>query len=253
MSICITEMINWIKDYYGDAIFLTMALFSCAYLYVYSTKVKKAIIYPSAFILFLLLNPVLYKLIFKAGRYWRFFWMLPNAILIASAITFLVIKSEKKINKIIVIAIFSIFIVVKGTNVYQNAGFVKTQNMYKLSEDTVAVCDVILEYDSSPRCIMPSTLFCEARQYNGNITLLYGRDVQGYIMGVSDDIRSVYSSMESETPDYSFILEKATDGGYGFVVTYDSKPIEDNVLDTYGYNIIQSTNGYKIYYNSFDN
>ena len=253
MSILIEEMINWIKLYYGDAIFLTMAFFSYIYLYIYNSKIRKTIIYPSAFLLFLLLNPILYKFIFRAGRYWRFFWMLPNAIIIATAITLIAKKSDKRIHKVIVISLVTLFIIVKGANVYQNAGFVKAQNLYKVDANTQAVCDAILEYDKSPKCVMPSTLFCEARQYSGDIELMYGRDVQGYIRGVSDDVRKVYESMESDNPDYDYILSQSLEGGYGFVITYDSKSIDDTILDKYGYNLINNVVGYNIYYNSFDN
>lgn len=253
MSVLIEEMINWIKLYYGDAIFLTMAFFSYIYLFIYSSKIRTTIIYPSAFLLFLLLNPILYKIIFRAGRYWRFFWMLPNAIIIAAAITLIIKKSNNNIYKIIVLCLVSLFIVIKGTNVYQNAGFVKTQNYYKISANTLAVCDAILEKDKSPKCVMPSTLFCEARQYSGDIELMYGRDVQGYIRGVSEDVRKVYEYMESDNPDYDYILSQSLEGGYGFVVTYDSKPIDDITLDKYGYKLINNVVGYNIYYNSFDN
>ena len=251
MSLLLSEMINWIKTYYGDAIFLTMAVFSYIYIFVCFKKVRSLIIYPSAFILFLLLNPLLYKYIFKGGRYWRFFWMFPSIIMISVAITMLIKSSKTVYEKLIVSIVFVLLIVIKGTNVYQNGGFEKTDNLFKVNPETQAVCSVILEYDESPRCILPNPIFCEARQYSGDIELMYGRDVQGYIMRAPDDIKKVYACMESEMPDYEYVLSKAFEGRYEFVVTKELKPVDDITLDKYGYNLIQNVDGYNIYYNSF--
>ncbi len=241
------EMFTLINNYYGDSVFLIIAIISCIYLFVYYREIGKMIILPSLVILFLLLNPFLYKVIFSGGRYWRFFWALPCIMVIAVAFTEFVKNTNGKYSKILVaVALFSL-IVLKGTNVYKNAGFSKMQNYYKLSDETVSVCNAVLNIDDHPRCIFPQTLFCEARQYSGEIELLYGRGIYGYIIRSSDELQDVYNGMEGETPDYDLVLSKAGELNYSIVVTYEDRPIDEEILRKYGFMYMNTAKGYNIY------
>ena len=76
---------------------------------------------------------------------------------------------------------------------------------------------------------------------------MYGRNAHGHIAYMPEMETRVYEQMESETPDYDYVLQKASEGDYNFVVTYENCPIEEKILNAYGYDEIGLCEGYIIY------
>ncbi|MBO4862853.1 MAG: hypothetical protein J5517_00660 [Eubacterium sp.] len=244
------QMYEWILVYYGDGLILIMAIVSFIYLFVHDKNIRNSIIFPSLFIVFLLLNPFLYQYFF-GSRYWRYFWTIPSALIISLFVIRLIEKSKNRIYKISVFAAAVLLTSVLGTNVYLKGSFVKIENPYKISQSTCEVCNAILEIDKAPKCILATeTLYTEARQYSGDIRLLYGRDVEGYIIGTTEEIKNIHLMMESEKPDYNYILSMASSEECDIIVNVEEKPIDDKLASEYGYKFMKSTNGYNIYYNS---
>lgn len=246
----ISTMINWISQYYGDAVFLIMAVFSYCYLYVHNKEWRGKLLYPVALLVFCIINPVLYHFIFVNNIYWRFFWMLPNGLAIAFAVTKLLQNCQNKLEKGVVLLIFALLFAFKGTNVYQSGVFVKVQNWQKLSQETKEVCDLILEIDRNPNCIMPAALFSEVRQYSGEIKMMYGRNADGYIMQVTDAQFKIYKELEKETPDYDEVFGIAKIEGYNFVVVYKWLPVSEPILNKHEFQMVSNTDSFIIYYNA---
>ena len=242
------EMTNWIYQYYGDQIFLIMAVGSYLYLFVHCKNTRRKLLYPLLLIVLCLLNPVFYKFIFSKGRYWRFFWTLPNVIVIAYVITEFIRKSKRKWEKASVLIAFVLLIVVKGTNVYKHGIFIKTQNEYKISQDTKNVCDMILSDSDNPKCVMPQELYCETRQYSGHIMQLYGRSAEGgYIIPIDEEQRKIYEELMQPQPDYEFILSKVYSYDCDYLVVTSDKSISNRLLDEYHCSHLADCGNYIIY------
>ncbi len=247
MSEIVNVIMNWIARYYGDALFVVVAFVSYIYLFVYSKENRKRIIYPVLLICFVAINPILYKYIFYRIIYWRLFWMLPNSIVIAYAVVKMV-RNSNKIEKIIVIGMLSCLIVFKGSNAFEHGGFVSMQNLYKISDDVIQVCDIMLNLDDSPRCIMPAPLYSEVRQYSGDIELMYGRNIEGYInSNIKQEFRDVHAELLKESPNYDYVLNVAKSNQFEFVVVESGKPISNDVLEVYKCTLISSSGGLNIY------
>ena len=161
--------------------------------------------------------------------------MLPEVILIALAATRIVMKAEKKHEKVLALVICSLIIMLSGMNVHNHNGFVRTTNKEKVPAYVKRVCDIILEQDENPKVILPNKLFVDARIYNGNIEMMYGRDVEGYILYTTKERTAMFEQLESEYPDYSYIFPAAYEGGYNFVVTYSENPVPDEYQEIYKY------------------
>ena len=196
MKDAISQIVYWYRLYYADGFFLIMAIFSYLYLFVHEKNSRKCFLYPVALLAFCVVNPALYWLVFRQIIYWRLFWVIPDAIIIAYAVTKMVQNSQRRTDKIIVLVIFAVFVLVKGTNVYKNGGFSVIQNLEKVSKPVEEVCAAMLEIEESPRCILPAPLLSEARQYSGEIQSLYGRNVDGYIIPASGVQMEIYHAME---------------------------------------------------------
>ena len=241
-------IIQWYNAYFADGFYLIAALFSYVYLFVHCPELRKRFLLPMAVVMFLVLNPILYKYVYSRIIYWRLFWMFPTGILIALAVVKLVKNSDGKWVKLVVLLAMCGLIVVKGTNIYEKIAFTKIQNEQKLPADVKEICDIMLELEENPKCIMPQTLFSDVRQYSGEIRQLYGRDVQDYIIPNWEIERYVFGLMESENPDYKWILRYAAQEGYSFVVAYKNRSIEVEILSESGYVELKCSGNYCIYW-----
>lgn len=242
-------MIDWFKDYYADCIYLVFSIISAVYLINKNKKSYIKIVLPSALLYVLIFNPFLYRYVFSKIIYWRLFWMIPSSLFIILAVGEILRKSDKIRDKMLIcIAVISLSVVL-GTNVFEGAKRGEENNIYRLSKETVDIGSTMLEYDKNPRCIVSSGLISSIRLYSGDIEPMYGRNAQGYINRASDEVKTMYNVMESEAPDYDYVLTKARLLNYNFVVNVDTKPISESTLSIYGYEWIKSIDGYNIYYN----
>lgn len=248
MTEAMNNIIAWYSDFYGDGFFLTVAMAAYVYLFVYHKESRRRFLYPLALLVFCIVNPVLYYTIYKNIIYWRLFWMIPDGVIIAWAITLLVRDCGKKWEKAAVLVFVCGIVLIKGTSVYKNGEFTTWQNPEKVAQEVVDVCDIMLGIEEEPRCILPQTLYCEARQYSGDIKMMYGRNVNGYIVWQSQEQMDMFYNMESEAPDFNYILSQAQAMGYDFVVTYDRNVISDDILSQYQYYEAGCVDGYRIYH-----
>lgn len=247
MSYAIETIKNWFDIYYADGFYLTLAIFAFIYLYAHFPELRVKFLIPIALIVVMVLNPVAYQLILKKVIYWRLFWLFPTAVIIGLAVIKMVQHCDNIIMKVGIALLFCGLVLLKGTNVFENGGFTIIQTLEKIPKKVQAVCNEILAREEEPRCIMPQTLFCDVRQYSGDIYLMYGRNAHGHIAYMPEMEARVYEQMESETPDYDFVLQKASEGDYTFVVTYENRPIEEEILNAYGYEEMCQCEGYIIY------
>lgn len=246
----VQDIIQNLQMFYADGLFLILGILSYIYLFVRVKMLRWKFLLPIALIEFCVLNPILYRYIFHRIIYWRLFWMFPDAIIIALAIVHIIKQTKSRWIKILIYCIFVGLIVIKGTNVYQNAKFELIQNPQKVSSETQIFCTQMLMMSEHPKCIAPRELYSEIRQYNGDIEMLYGRNAEGYINALDDsDIRKLVSvEMDEEVPDYNFILSVAVDENVTAVIVHEEKQISEKILSKYGYKEIFADKGYILYY-----
>lgn len=245
----IETMWFWFKLYYVDGIFLIAAILSYLYLFVSSRDLRMRFLYPIAMIVFCLVNPLLYKVIFSKAIYWRLFWMIPNAVVIAAAVTSLVKRCNKDWMKIAILFVMTLFVVTQGKNVFVHGNFVKVENWVKLPAETLEVCDVIRSIDGEAKAVLPRVLYSDVRQYAPEIEMMYGRNADGFIYWCAPESQYTYWRMEKEAPDYRLIFEQAQLSKCNFVVVELHKPAEQAVAEQYGYSEAARTSAYIVYYN----
>ncbi len=239
----------WFSLYYADGAFLIMAMIACLYLFVRCKDIRVKLLCPVIMIVFCVVNPILHKFVYSGIIYWRLFWMIPDAIIIALAITIFIRNCNKNWGKMLLLAIMIILIVVNGTNAFLYGGFVKTENWEKLPQPTLAVCDMILEVDDDPKGIFPRGLYSNVRQYAPQIEMMYGRNAENFIGWCGMECMLTYWRMEKDVPDYDFIFRQADIASCDFVVIEEAKAAAAEIPGQYQYAEIGRTQGYVIYYN----
>lgn len=242
-------ILNHIKNYYPDRVYLL--LFLCAMLYIFLTnkKLRNKLVIPMIAIAVIVVNPVLYKLIFHKLIYWRFFWIFSDVLIISYVLTDLVRKSDKVWVKVLICAFCAGIICLAGVNVFKSGALVKTQNKEHLDANTKSVCDAMLAMNKQPKCVVPLELTWEARQYCGDIEMMYGRNADGFINRVDPACDLVQESI-AEGVGFDYVFLMATSHGYPFVVTLSWKQPEEAVAKLYHYEKCFENEMYALYYNA---
>ena len=242
------EITGFLKDYYADCIYLIIALLSAVFLLFADKKRYFKILLPVVILAVIIINPLTYKLILHRLVYWRLLWVFPWTLITGLGIYELIMKTEKAWVKFAVTFAAAALMVLLGTNVF--AGREVNTNKYRLEQSVADVCETMLEVSSEPRCILPGEMLSYVRQYSPDIVPMYGRNAKGFISTASQDVFDMFDNMETEQPNYEYILNMARNKGYSFVVNKDTKPAPEELLKSYGYVLLKNIDGYNIYYNS---
>lgn len=249
MTEAVRKIIEWFNLYYADGVFLGLAVLSYLYLFVHCKDSRKKFLYPIALMIFCAVNPILYYFVFHRIIYWRLFWMFPDAIIIAYAVTTFLKKCDKVWEKTIVLGVFIVFVIAGGKNVYKNGGFQSVKNWEKVPEKVEIICDLILEQDETPHVILSYDLYSDARQYAPQISMMYGRNADNYLFDIWEEDRNIALTLREDSPDYDLVLEAAQKRGYNFVVVKERQEANKSVLRKYSYQELARAAGYIIYYN----
>ena len=72
-------MMNWLKLYISEKpAFFIITVLALLYLHIFNQSVRKTIVIPILVLVPVVINPILYKYVFRDLRYWRFFGFLPK-------------------------------------------------------------------------------------------------------------------------------------------------------------------------------
>ncbi len=248
------EIIEWLQKYYKNdgGIFLLFAIVAFAYLFITQKNLRYKFLLPIAGMMLIVLNPILYKNFFIEMSYWRLFWVFPGTLLIVTAVIILMKSVKKPWLKYGILGIAVVIILFRGSNVFEKGGFSPRKNWEGLSEETLAVSDILLSIDESPRAIVHSDINTEIRQYAPEIALMYGRDAANhglhFIRDPEPTALSVYLALEKNPTDFEYVLQVAVEEGYNFIVVKSDAPIDAAVLSQYGFSEVGRTENHIIYY-----
>lgn len=202
---------------------LLLALAACLYLLVASPDFRKKLLLPVVLLLVLVLNPVLYSLVYGNNRlpfvngyglrYWRFFWLLPQAIVIGLAATDILRRLASSLTRCTALAVAAGIILLSGPSLYENEKlFEPTVSAYKLKKNVITVCEAILADDPHPMCLLDKTLSAQVREYSGDIHQVWGR--AGVWNLVSDpEALEVYRVLRKKPRDWERIFSFARERG----------------------------------------
>ena len=213
---------------------------------------RNKLVFPNLFLLFLIVNPVIYELIWYkifGITFHRINMCFPIAFVIAYVLVYFWSQAKEKLGKLCAF-IGILLIMLMGYNTIWEDLSVKT-NIYGLSEDVVAVSDHILE-ESSEACVMAADPdFNFFRQYTSKIRMLYGENIsQDKMEGrdvVAPDIRELYAMMEEEQPDMSGIFPLAFENGVDYIVINTEKHQPVNAENSEYYNFVIRMGKYDLY------
>ena len=172
-----TEILEIFKAYNGTGYYCL--LFIAAVLYLWFTEedrnIKVILVIIPSVIQVLFFIPLFYLIYNKLdeGTYYRMLWLLPMTLVIAYAgVKAIGTHTRLGVLMMVIILAFS------GTCVYTSAGVTKAENIYKLPDEVVQICDMIRPEEGKERvwAAFPPILVHYVRQYTTDVQLPFGRD-----------------------------------------------------------------------------
>lgn len=198
---------------------------------------RKGLLVLLAVLLVLVYNPFakyFWSKVMQGHLYWRMFWILPVIPIMAFVMTGLLQKKAAWKNLLTGVLVVAA-IAACGRNIYTNGNFTKAENRFKLPQEAVMVADYMLTEDGETRAIVPKDIFCHIRQYSSKISLLYGRDIEGFTSPVRNKrYLKVYEEMESDAPNVRTIMRAARKYECQYVVFDEAKILRGNP-ENYGF------------------
>ena len=214
------SLLNYVGDY---PLMMALSAVACVYLLIASPGFRKRLLWPIVVLALLVFNPVLYSLVYANTslpfvaayglRYWRFFWMLPQAIVIGLAAADLIRRFSRPLARCAALTLAAGIIVATGQNMYYNeAIFSPARSPYKLSRGPEEVCEVILADDPNPLCLFDKVVTPQARQYSGNIRQVWGRNGSWSVFADPEGYE-IYNVLNSEPRDLERVFAFAVQRG----------------------------------------
>ncbi len=244
----IKEMLKWIHTYYDSGAYFIATLGAYFYIFCTSKDKRERLILPVCFLLFMLLNPILFKYVYNNTRYWRWFWMIPSIYVITDAFIDIIKKVKKRTLRVVASGAVVIGLAFYGTFFLRAHSFSATSNLYRINQETIDICEMMLEKSESPFCMSPTPLNYEVRQYSGEIRQYVGRNVDWRDVKTQTDLqRYIYFSISEDNPNYEVILKTAKEAKCQFVIVQAKLPISDEMLNKYGYKVYNNTPNYILY------
>lgn len=175
--------------------------------------------------------------------YWRMLWLFPMTVLVGYAAGLVYGKIKKKIWKTNIVLMMCLLVIGSGTCIYGWGDYEFVANAYKIPQNVIDACDIILENteEEQPLAVGDYDFSCYSRLYNADILQPYGRYQAAN--ETAEQLRVEYSNKEA--PDVNIIIEKSTALNVDFIVFY--KNVSPEIFFQSGYEAVGETEEYVVY------
>ena len=252
------EKINLIYDLYsnnGAEVVFYLMVFIVMLCITQNQKMRNYILYPILVELLFIFNPVSIAVFVNTGilaetRYVRLFWMVQVSVVIGGAACECIHRIEKKRDRerLVLIGLLIGTLMLMGKYIFTDSNFQPATNLYKLPEGVIEVTDAIKEDCESEgkdlskiRIAVPVSLAPYIRQYDGNIKMLYGRNIENNLVSAT-----VQSLQQEELLNIQKISLYAKEGFCDYIVLEEYKSLSENP-EKYSYKLVDIVKGYRIY------
>lgn len=207
-------------------------------------KNKKALLvgFPIV-ILLIILNPIFNKAIdalLNINVYWRTFWMVPMALVLAYLGVIVIKKVSTKTKKIILFILLVFIISLSGKFIYTQENYALYNNWYKIPDEYLEIINNIQDIEIDNKTVMvPTELIEYVRQVDASINLAYMRksfDEYNLITIVktyySGDVEKFMKSCETENVN---------------IIVHDKNIELSEPFENYGFELYKEMEKYDIY------
>lgn len=205
-----------------------------------SIRLSATLVFPSALLLVLVLNPVSAHFalkLFHDSQVQRFLWIVPMPLLLAVLVVLLLgkIRSVRWRGAAFGVACCTVLIISAGFPRLRTTWESDTDNWYKVPQIVVELCDCIME-DESPKksAIFPFPLNLWVRQYTADIQIPFSwNSIESN--PIAEKLYELYGeTTDDEAVDLDELARLARDGGFTYIIVQENGQYTGN-LATNGY------------------
>lgn len=247
------EMFDFFQGYYNNGLIIYLYIASLLVIMLLGEKKIRVLIgWPTLAIMFIVYNPLFYRYIWQKCfhyGYWRVFWLFPIGGVISVAVLILVGKIRQPKKQGFFLFIVLILICSNSKNVFSKQLFyTDTQNVYKLPQEAIDVSDALLQLDTEPRVVMCSQLYSYIRQYNTDIKMMYGRNIEGYIDGwTGKTAEMAWNLQQLEKADWGRVGELMKQEQYKYIVIPQNENCSEEYMKQFSFTLLKQVDGYDIF------
>lgn len=180
-----------LKEYWGECAFLLLFLIGIIWTIVcHKKQIARGFLPYVLFLVLTVYNPICVKYVVPIldfdNEYYRFFWMLPVVPVVSYYIVKVIYMFSGKVKRVVIGLLCLGLIVFVGVPIEGVAtNYSMVENIYKVSNELRAVCDVIHQDSTkeNPKVVFAEELNSVARQYDPSLFLTLDRDAVIYRAG----------------------------------------------------------------------
>lgn len=217
--------------------------------------VKYFYLFPAVLLLLFIVNPICIKIMVASGfiaanRYVRLYWLFQIGVVIAYACTKLSKLASRKyswLGKMTVLCLLT-SIVVLGNYMFTKENYESATSLYKLPRGTVEVTNIIREDAEKNGKVMwevkiavPPSLCPYIRQYDGDVQLLYGRNIESDLN--ANEVRRLMGEPTLNMLGIQFYARKARCD----YIVLETERIGSDMPEEHGFQRIDDIYGYAVY------
>lgn len=245
--------VNLFSRYVGTGMMFSLTLLAVIYLFV--TKKDKTVravlvLVPFMSLVFFFL-PGLGSLVGKVvgeQAFFRFLWMIPNAIIVAFASVDIISKVGMA-KKVLISLALAVVIMVCGELIYISPDYEMAENIYHLPKPVVDICDDVIIPEREVMVAFPGDMILYVRQYSSQVCMPYGRDA--YTNTSDDELYDMMNCEEINIEDFTYkCIVNNTECHY--IVLEPNQRLTGNIENT-GYEYYKEIDGYTLYINRDQN
>lgn len=238
MENILKEILYEIDTYVADSgIWILYLVSLLTILKINDEKGKAYILKPMLLVMLIIFNPIAAVILDKCldSSYWRVIWLMQEVIVISYAIV-IVLRRFQKVRKIALGVMIVLSIMLAGKNMYSSNELVLAENMYKIPDEMIELCQIIVDAENSPVVVAVDTIPIWLRQYDASIDMVYGRYGENELRALVNDANRDYEEL------HDILEEKKCN-----LVIFRVNEISNEEIYQYGFEYIGSTEHYVLY------
>ena len=176
--------------------------------------------------------------------YYRVLWLVPMGMIVAYALAKVISQIGTRRQRIVMILVFSLFLIKSGSLVYRNELVTKAENLFHLPASVISVADALHVEGRDVKAVVPGEMLQFIRQYDASIHLAYGREA--LVEGWSNN--PLYDAMEANPVRSYLITDYSKQQGVEYIVLRAGTPVVGtNPIDKYEFSYLTTIDNYDIY------
>lgn len=239
-------LIRYILDahnaYNGTGMLLALYFVALLIIFFYckDEKIKKSIVIPSVFFMFVMYVCVpVYNTVKKYLKFYdgRMFWMMITPIITAVGITIFIRNIEDEKKRVLALVLVIPIALFCGEFMISDAMYKRAENDYRLPQSTVEITEHVLSEYKDPVLLVPYTIAHPFRQISTDVKLLFGEDAELGRIIRNKQYKWVSMEMERVTPNLNEIVPFAREEGVDYILfdTVYTELCENGNINIYGY------------------